>query len=49
MKFTKYHALGNDYVVIHPGYFKDEVDRDVIRLICAIRTSRFTCPEGRFR
>ena len=34
IKFTKYHALGNDYIVIHPEYFKNEIDRDVIRLIC---------------
>jgi diaminopimelate epimerase len=34
MKFTKYHALGNDYIVIHPENFKNEISQDMIRLIC---------------
>jgi diaminopimelate epimerase len=34
MKFTKYHALGNDYIVIHPAVLKNEINQDVIRLIC---------------
>jgi diaminopimelate epimerase len=34
MKYAKYHALGNDYVVIHPAEFDREVGQDVIRLIC---------------
>lgn len=34
MKYTKYHALGNDYIVIHPADLKNEISQDVIRLIC---------------
>lgn len=34
MKYTKYHALGNDYIVIHPVDLKNEISQDVIRLIC---------------
>lgn len=34
MKYTKYHALGNDYIVIHPGDLKNEISKDMIRLIC---------------
>lgn len=34
MKFAKYHALGNDYIVIHPEDLKTEISQDVIRLIC---------------
>ena len=34
MKFTKYHALGNDYIVIHPENLKNEISQDMIRLIC---------------
>jgi len=34
MKYIKYHALGNDYIVIHPAELKDELSQDVIRLIC---------------
>ena len=34
MKFAKYNALGNDYIVIHPEDLKEEIRRDVIRLIC---------------
>jgi diaminopimelate epimerase len=34
MKFAKYHALGNDYIVIHPADLINEINQDVIRLIC---------------
>ncbi len=34
MKYAKYHALGNDYIVIHPEELKTEISQDVIRLIC---------------
>jgi len=34
MKYSKYHALGNDYIVIHPGELRSEPTPDVIRLIC---------------
>lgn len=34
MKYAKYHALGNDYVVIRPAELDRELAQDVIRLIC---------------
>jgi diaminopimelate epimerase len=34
MKYTKYHALGNDYIVIHPENLKSDLGQDMIRLIC---------------
>jgi diaminopimelate epimerase len=34
MKYTKYHALGNDYIVIHPANQKYEISQDMVRLIC---------------
>ena len=34
MKYSRYHALGNDYIVIRPGQLDSEPVRDVIRLIC---------------
>jgi diaminopimelate epimerase len=34
MKYVKYHALGNDYVIIHPEEFPDRLSEDMIRLIC---------------
>lgn len=34
MKFTKYHALGNDYLVIHPNEIDGELSPQLIRLIC---------------
>jgi diaminopimelate epimerase len=34
MKFFKYHALGNDYIVIQPKDFSGEISRQNIRLIC---------------
>jgi diaminopimelate epimerase len=32
--FYKYHALGNDYIVLAPDEFGEELTADVIRLIC---------------
>jgi len=34
MRFTKYHALGNDYIVIEPGEFAGEPTPEQVRLIC---------------
>jgi diaminopimelate epimerase len=34
MNFSKYHALGNDYIVIHPSEFAGVPDPGVIRTIC---------------
>jgi diaminopimelate epimerase len=34
MKYSKYHAIGNDYIVIHPEELRGETNPDVIRLIC---------------
>ena len=34
MRYSKYHALGNDYIVISPAEFQSESDPDVIRLVC---------------
>jgi diaminopimelate epimerase len=34
MKYSKYHALGNDYIVIRPKDVKKELTSDVIRLVC---------------
>jgi diaminopimelate epimerase len=34
MKYTKYHALGNDYIVITPADLKADLSEDVIQLIC---------------
>ena len=34
MEYSKYHALGNDYIVIRPEDIKGVLDHDVIRLIC---------------
>ena len=34
MRYAKYHALGNDYVVIRPAELDRDLSRDVIRLIC---------------
>jgi len=33
MKYSKYHALGNDYIVIRPEELADDLNRDAIRLI----------------
>ncbi len=32
--FRKYHALGNDYIVLTPDEFGQELTTDIIRLIC---------------
>jgi diaminopimelate epimerase len=34
MRFTKYHALGNDYLVISPAVSSFELSREQIRRIC---------------
>ena len=34
MKYSKYHALGNDYIVIRPVEIQSEPDPKVIRRIC---------------
>ena len=34
MKFYKYHALGNDYLVITPAELKDVPESDTVRLLC---------------
>ena len=34
MKFFKYHALGNDYLVIDPKDFPGELTEQKIRVIC---------------
>ena len=34
MKYTKYHALGNDYIVIDPNKTKINLTEDNIKLIC---------------
>ena len=34
MKFHKYHALGNDYIVLDPDEFDEELTEGKIRRIC---------------
>ena len=34
MKYSKYHAIGNDYIVIRPTEFQGEPEPDAIRSIC---------------
>jgi diaminopimelate epimerase len=34
MKFSRYHAIGNDYIVISPTELKGSPDPDAVRLIC---------------
>lgn len=34
MRFVKYHALGNDYLVIEPGQFNGELTTHQVKLIC---------------
>ena len=34
MKYSKYHAIGNDYIVIHPAEIQGELVPDAIRMIC---------------
>jgi len=34
MKFSKYHALGNDYIVIDPKHLNDKLSEENIKKIC---------------
>lgn len=34
MRYTKYHAIGNDYIVINPEEVHSDLNVDTIRLIC---------------
>jgi diaminopimelate epimerase len=34
MRYLKYHALGNDYIVLSPKSFQPELSPDIVRLIC---------------
>ncbi|MBT5690902.1 MAG: diaminopimelate epimerase, partial [Opitutae bacterium] len=34
MKFEKYHALGNDYLVLPSEELKGDLTEEAIRLIC---------------
>jgi diaminopimelate epimerase len=34
MKYLKYHALGNDYIVLRPNYFQAGLSQESVRLIC---------------
>ena len=34
MKFSKYHALGNDYIVIDPKDLKNKLSDNDIQIIC---------------
>lgn len=34
MKFSKYHALGNDYIVIRPSEADNDLQENTIRLLC---------------
>lgn len=34
MKYVKYHALGNDYIVLRPKSFQSELFPDKVRLLC---------------
>jgi len=34
MRYLKYHALGNDYVVLRPETFDAELSPDIVRIIC---------------
>jgi len=34
MKFSKYHAIGNDYIVVNPSDVKEELTANEIRSIC---------------
>lgn len=34
MRYLKYHALGNDYIVLRPKFFQYELSPDIVRLIC---------------
>ncbi len=50
MQYYKYHALGNDYIVIDPQNFKIKLTNENIKLIChrnfgigSDEYSRWTC------
>jgi diaminopimelate epimerase len=34
IKYLKYHALGNDYIVIRPDNLRDNLSKNMIRIIC---------------
>ena len=34
MKYLKYHALGNDYILLRPESFGMELSPDIVRIIC---------------
>jgi len=34
MKYLKYHALGNDYIVLRPETFDIDLSPDIVRIIC---------------
>ena len=34
MRFLKYHALGNDYIVLRPQSFQPVLSQELVRLIC---------------
>lgn len=34
MQFHKYHALGNDYIVLNPDSFTGTLTEETIRMIC---------------
>ena len=34
VRFLKYHALGNDYIVLRPAWLGVDVSPDIVRLIC---------------
>jgi len=34
MKYEKYHALGNDYLVMHPSELEDELSTERISMVC---------------
>ncbi|MGD2126248.1 MAG: hypothetical protein PVG99_09225 [Desulfobacteraceae bacterium] len=34
MQFNKYHALGNDYIVLNPSDFGDSLTPSQVKLIC---------------
>jgi diaminopimelate epimerase len=34
MRYTRYHAIGNDYIIINPTEVHKDLSGDSIRLIC---------------
>jgi diaminopimelate epimerase len=34
MRYFKYHALGNDYIILRPATFNAELSPDTVRIIC---------------